>query len=167
MEISLPRVADAVTVLVGIALLVALPTSLLREDPLSPNLLEASVVGERIDPLGEVDFSTTTRSLVMVLQSDCVFCQESMPFYRRLVAADRSDAQIVVVAPPRDAGIIGDYLASEGVTPDSVVFVGSGVLPISGTPTLLLVDRDGVVTNAWIGLLSEEREAEVTDALFD
>ena len=51
MKISLPRVADAVTVLVGVALLAALSTRLLRDDPLLPNALEASVVGERIDPL--------------------------------------------------------------------------------------------------------------------
>ncbi len=89
-----------------------------------------------------------------------------MPFYRRLVVVDRGDTQIVVVAPPRDAGVIGDYLASEGVAPDSVVFLGSGLLPVGGTPTLLMVDRDGVVTNAWIGLLDNEREAEVIDALF-
>ena len=76
-----------------------------------------------------------------------------MPFTEPLAAVDEEEPH--------------PYLASEDVTPDSVVFVDDGVLPVSGTPTLLMVDRDGVVTNAWIGLLSEERKAEVIDALFD
>ena len=160
----LPRVADAVTILVGIAMLAVISTRLLGENRLS--LAQDELVGKEIDTLGRIDFSVATRSLVMVLQSDCVFCQDSMPFYRRLVAADRGDAQIVVAAPPYDTGI-RDYLASESVTPDSVVFLESGVLPVRGTPTLLMVDRDGVVTDAWIGLLDAEGEADVIEALFD
>ena len=112
-----------------------------------------------------IDYSAGDRNLVMALQSDCPFCQESMPFYRRLLERDTADVQIVVVAPPQDTNI-NDYLASEGVYPDSIVFVAPGVLPVSGTPTLLLVNGEGLVTRAWIGVLSPEREAEVIDALF-
>ena len=100
-----------------------------------------------------------------MLQSECGYCQQSIPFYRRLLEHDTADVQIVVAAPPHDTGI-EDYLASEWVNPDAVVFVEGGVLPVSGTPTLLLVDSEGLVTHAWIGLLDAGREAEVIDALF-
>lgn len=166
MRTYLPRVADAVTVLVGIAILAVISTRHFGENPSSLPQPRDELVGTEIDSLGRIDFAVATRSLVMALRSDCIFCQDSMPFYRRLVAADRGDAQIVVAAPAHDVGI-GDYLASESVTPDSVVLVESGVLPVQGTPTLLVVDRDGVVTHAWLGLLDAEREAEVVEALFD
>ncbi len=111
------------------------------------------------------DFSTSRQTLIIALQSGCGFCQQSMPFYRRLLERDTDDVRIVVAAPPYDTGI-GDFLAAEGVEPDSVVFAGTGALPISGTPTLLLVDGAGLVTHGWIGLLNAEREAEVLEAVF-
>ena len=112
-----------------------------------------------------IDFSVAPRTLVMALQTDCQFCQESMPFYRRLLERDTSDVQIVVAAPSTDRGI-GDYLASENVVPDSIVFVGPTSLPVSGTPTLLLADSEGLVTHLWFGQVAVESEAEVFDAVF-
>ncbi len=47
-----------------------------------------------------------------------------------------------------------------------VLFVELGVLPVSGTPTLLLVGSDGLVTHSWIGLLDAKREAELLRVLF-
>ncbi len=111
------------------------------------------------------DFGRTSKTLILALKTDCVFCQRSAPFYRRLIEHDRPDVQIVVAAHPNDHGIEA-YLASEGVNPDSVVFVESGALPVRGTPTLLLVDGEGLVTHAWIGLLNADGEAEVLDAVF-
>jgi len=32
---------------------------------------------------------------------------------------------------------------------------------ISGTPTILLVDKKGVISDLWVGKLTEEKEAEV------
>ena len=101
----------------------------------------------------------------MVLQSDCGFCQESMPFYRRLLERDHEDLGIVVAAPPSDR-VIGDYLASEGVNPDSIVFVDLSELSVPGTPTLLLADDEGQVMRAWVGLLNAEREAELIATVF-
>ena len=162
MKVNLPRVADAVTIAVGIAVLAVILT---RAPQTVPDDWLASVIGEEL-VLEGVDFSVAPRSLVMVLRSDCVFCRDSMPFYRRLVAADRGDAQIVVAAPPYDTNI-SDYLASESVVPDSVVLVAADALPVRGTPTLMIADRDGVVTDAWVGQLGPEHEADVVEALFD
>ena len=162
----IPRIADVVTILAGVALLVLVvfrSNSVINlPDPFTQ--LEAESVGQRIDAVGRLDFAES-QTLIMALQSDCGFCQKSMPFYRRLLERDANEVQIVVAAPPRDSRI-GDYLASENVNPDSVVFVQPGTLPVQGTPTLLLVDNEGLVTHAWIGLLNADREAEVIDAMF-
>ena len=112
------------------------------------------------------NFSEASQTLIVALRSDCRYCQESMPFYRRLLNGDRRDMQIVVAASPGDTGII-NYLASEGVKPDSIVLVEPYALPVSGTPTLLLVDSEGLVTHAWMGLLDADREAEVVTTIFE
>jgi len=147
------RSADGATIVVALVILTLLAGQLLPQR--TPDLTGA--------PIG---IDTDGAALVLVLRSDCPYCQESMPFYRRLLeGGDTDNVQVVVAAPPDDAGI-SEYLTSEGVEPDSVVFVeGDDLPPVPGTPTLLLVDREGVVTHAWIGLLDSDREAEVIDAL--
>ena len=117
------------------------------------------------ESLTGIDFSVAPRTLIIALQTDCQFCQESMPFYRRLLERDTSDVQMVVAAPSTDRGI-GDYLASENIVPDSIVFVGPTSLPVSGTPTLLLADPEGVVTHLWLGQMAVESEAEIFEVLF-
>jgi len=99
-----------------------------------------------------------------VLRSDCPFCDQSKPFYEQLAKRDRTGVQIVVAAPRGDADIESYRPVLE---PDSIVFVEPGVLPVSGTPTLLLVDSDGLVEAAWIGLLGSDRQKEVLTAVFE
>lgn len=116
----------------------------------------------------QVDWTAAEHTLVLSLDSECMFCTESIPFYRRVQTHDgvTSDVQIVVVAPFYDLEM-EDYLVEQGLQPDEVVMVNElNTLPDSGTPTLLLVDRDGLVTHAWIGLLSSDREEEVLTAVF-
>ena len=66
----------------------------------------------------------------------------------------------------------GDHESSSSVrlgpeqVPDSIVFVGPTSLPVSGTPTLLLVDSEGVVTHLWLGQMAVESEAEIFEVLF-
>ena len=100
----------------------------------------------------------------MALDSGCIFCRESMAFYRRVATRDAPDVRVVVAASPDDTGI-REYLKAEDLEPDALVVIERGVLPVSGTPTLLLVDSEGVVTHAWIGRLDADGEADVFNAL--
>lgn len=152
------QVADGATIAVAVVIL-ALTWSQFRPSG-TADLSESDLVGFRA---GDV-FDLNGRTLLMVLRSDCRFCQQSMPFYRRLLERSRQGVEIVVAAPASDTGIAG-YLESEGVAPDSVVLVQPGTLPVQGTPSLLLVDDGGGVTQAWVGLLDTAREASVLDAL--
>ena len=156
---KLQVLGDVVTIMVGVLVLAVFGW---RYFPDSTPPLE-SAVDVRLDSSIGIDFATADLTL-MVLQSDCGFCQESMSFYRRLTTVDTPDLQVVVAAPVGDTGI-SDQLMSESVYPDSIVFVSGGTLPVSGTPTLLLVDSEGLVTHSWIGLLDEAGEVDVLRAL--
>jgi hypothetical protein len=151
--------ADALTIALCVALLALLAKGHIGGPTrLAPPMPETHV------HLDGVDFGAAPQTLIMALRSDCVFCQESMPFYRRLLARDTVGTQVVVAAPARDVGI-NAYLASQAVVPDAILLVPPGGLPLYGTPSLIMVDPSGAVIDAWIGLLDAEQEAEVLAAL--
>lgn len=162
-RMSLRVASDVVTIVLGVVLIGVLVWRWVAPPP-TPFQLDMQAAETSLEAVA-VDFSENSRTLVMVLQSDCGFCQESMPFYRRLLERDHEDLGIVVAAPPSDR-VIGDYLASEGVNPDSIVFVDLSELSVPGTPTLLLADDEGQVMRAWVGLLNAEREAELIATVF-
>jgi hypothetical protein len=58
------------------------------------------------------------------------------------------------------------YLRRHNVVADFVVHLASVVpYPISGTPTLVIVDNEGKVRHSWVGLIDERREQEVKNAI--
>ena len=126
------------------------------------------VVSSRLSESIDIDFSAASQTLLVALQRPCRYCDDSMPFYRRLAAraAGRNDLRIVVVAPPRNREI-GGYLAAAGFEPDEVVLADDPErFPAPGTPTLMAVDSEGSLTHSWFGLLDPGQEAEVLDVLF-
>ena len=158
MQRRLQTAGDIVTILAGLAVMAVVVARYLPGEERGASVGAGPGLGQRLDgeTLG-VDFSTGP-TLILVLQSDCGFCRDSMPFYRRLLS--RARIPVVVVAPLQDAGIAG-YLGAQDVEPSAVVYAAAGDVPVTGTPTVLLVDADGVVAGSWPGLLSEAREHEV------
>lgn len=102
----------------------------------------------------------------MVLRKGCHFCEDSTPFYQRLVAQQQAASSPIVAIFPDTADAVKEVIQSEGL---SGVLALSGVplekLKVDGTPTLLLVDRSGTVLKAWIGVLSPREELEVMKAI--
>jgi hypothetical protein len=91
-----------------------------------------------------------------------------MPFYQALVSAAserRSSGRLRIVAvttDPREAATAN--LRDRNVVIDDVVSLDPDsvrTFRVAGTPTLLLVNRRGVVENIWVGKLDEAREREV------
>ena len=152
--------ADALTVVVGIVVLSILGAHYFGPSP------SAIPVDFQIEESAGIDFSVRPTTLIVALSENCRFCQDSMPFYRTLTAMAAENVQIVVAAPPHEPDI-GAYLASEYVRPDDIVFPAVGVLPVTGTPTLMIADSTGLVTHSWVGQLNSDGEGEVLHALFD
>jgi hypothetical protein len=108
------------------------------------------------DPIGRnialpgVDFRKNQRTLVLALQTTCRFCTESGSFYQRLV---RERVQFggtrLVAVLPQTVEDSQAYLSNLGVAVDDVIQGSLLNIGVSGTPTLLLVNGSGVVTEAW------------------
>jgi hypothetical protein len=91
-----------------------------------------------------------------------------MPFYstllkRSIETGQKGRLQLAVVSmEPVETSRI--YLEQHGLEIPTVTAVKRGDLKVSGTPTLLLVDRSGAVQRIWRGKLSPPQENEVLEA---
>jgi thioredoxin-related protein len=110
-----------------------------------------------------VNWVENKKTLVLVLQKGCHFCSESSSFYKTLVAKNQNKVKLLAAFPHSvDEG--KNYLKEEGITIDEVrqFDFGGG---INGTPTLVLINEKGQVTDSWIGKLLPEDEEKVLRAI--
>jgi hypothetical protein len=117
-------------------------------------------------PMTGVDWSKNGKTLLLVLQKGCHFCSESAPFYQRLVreTSEHSGVQLIA-ALPQDVNEGKQYLNDLGVQVNEVKQASLSSLGIMGTPTILLVDKNGVITDSWIGKLAPDGESSVLSHL--
>lgn len=122
--------------------------------------------GDKLTSLNGWDWAAHDRTLVLGLKKGCHFCEESVPFYQRLVAQQRSETSKLAILAifPDSADAVKEIVQSEGLEVQALGGVAFETLKISGTPTLLLVDKNGTVLRAWSGMLSPRQEAEVMGA---
>jgi hypothetical protein len=115
------------------------------------------VKGKSVDgrALG-VDWKRNHRTLVLAISTTCHFCKDSVPFDQKLGAAEK-DVKMVAVLP-QPVAEAQKYLSGAGVHVDEVRQVPLNTLGVRGTPTLMLVDDAGVVTDVWAGKLQPDQE---------
>jgi thioredoxin-related protein len=159
------RLEKATNVAVILAASVFIGTTLYRLVPERRNApAPGAEIGAPLDLKG-VPFSQTKSTLLLVLRSTCVFCTASMPLYREIMS-ERSPAtlrMIAVGAEPTET--MRGYLKQHGVTVDDVFTTHGNPLSIIGTPTLLLVDKNGILRHQWIGRLPDAKGRQVLDII--
>jgi hypothetical protein len=111
-----------------------------------------------------VDWRKNGRTLVLAISTECHFCKDSTPFYRKLEEQVGKDLKTVAVLP-QPVAEAEQYLNGEGVHVDQVEQAAMAGIGVKGTPTMLLVNSAGVVTKVWVGKIQPEREQEVLAAL--
>ena len=109
-----------------------------------------------------VDWSSNNQTLLLVLQKGCHFCTESAAFYQRLVreTAGRENVHLIAVLP-QTSDESRKYLDDLGVAIEEVKQAELGSVGVYGTPTLILVNNQGVVITSWVGKLNADGEADV------
>ena len=115
-----------------------------------------------------VDWSNNNQTLLLVLQKGCHFCTESAAFYQRIVRETEGRGSIHLIAVlPQTPDESRKYLDELGVAIEEVKQAQLGSIGVHGTPTLILVNNQGVVTTSWVGKLSADGEAEVLGRLLE
>ncbi|MGA9995841.1 MAG: hypothetical protein WBP93_10520 [Pyrinomonadaceae bacterium] len=112
--------------------------------------------------LSATDWAQNGQTLLLVLQKGCHFCSESAPFYQRLVreTAGHGTTHLLAVLP-QTTDESKRYLNDMGVTIEDVKQAELDSIGVRGTPTLILVNNQGVVMNSWAGKLPADGEADV------
>lgn len=112
-------------------------------------------------PLDAVNWKNNGATLILYLSTTCRYCNESISFYQRLKKERPEDAPKVVAVFSQAEDEAMKYLDSNKLIVDGLVNGSLRSIGVTGTPTLLLVDENGVVTDSWRGKLSPEKEKEV------
>jgi len=121
--------------------------------------------GERLS-VPNVDWQQNQKSLVFFLKRDCPFCTSSAPFYRQLIAdaAKRNVKSLAIL--PNSIDDARKYLQYLELPVENIQTGPLASYKISGTPTVLFVDSQGIVRSAWFGAMPE-REKEMRDKLIE
>ena len=116
-----------------------------------------------------VDWSGNARHLVLVLSRGCPYCEESLGFYRKSFERIRNTPHLsFLVVSPDPTELISQWLEENEIRPDEILHVEGRELSALGlplTPTAMLVDSTGLVTDVAIGKLTTVEETEVLSRL--
>lgn len=125
----------------------------------------ASPIGKTIR-VEDIDWKSSKKTLVLYISTTCHYCDESSPFYQRLVEKYVDDTSMKIVAIlPQTVEEGKDHLRSLGLKINDVYSAQLSSIGVNATPTLLLADDAGVVLDMWRGKLSNEREKDVLDRI--
>lgn len=125
-----------------------------ERNPISPGTL--------VPPIDGVSFEGAAVTVALVVQSECRYCAESMPFYRELSKLRARDKVQFVVLSREPLMTTEDYLKKRELAVDRVARLKGSEIPVPGTPTLLLIGRTGAVQSSWLGRLTAAQEKEVS-----
>lgn len=119
--------------------------------------------GKVLPKIARLDYSDSSRTLLIALSQQCDYCDESMPVYKKLVdfrQEGKTSNRIVALLPTTDVEAI-QLVKQNQLNIDTIGEVDFNSLNIKSTPTLILVDNRGVVIDFWLGKLSSEDEQQI------
>lgn len=152
--------ANFAIVLVALAIIVILAYKFFWGSPEpTPQSVEVTV-GQNLN-LPNVDWSQNKQSLVLVLAKGCHFCSESTPFYQKIVQKlSNSNQTKLIAAFPHSVEIGKAYLQENSLIINDLRQVNFNQAKIRGTPTIFLVDEQGIIKNVWLGKIQSKEEEE-------
>jgi len=161
----LEKTVNVALVLAAVLVVFLAYRAFVRPRLLSKNMI---VAGSQADPkIGE--FVTNAGQplvgqkggLVVVIRQGCIYCSESMPFYRELVKTHAPAGPPLIFLMPGSKEANVNYLKSNLGTEEDVQMFSQNSLHVSGTPTLVLLDSSSHIQKVWVGKLSPSQEIEV------
>ncbi len=166
---SIEIAANFATLIVAVLLSVVLVRNYLIPTASSPVLQAWSAPARPTDVvtvgidlskrLSGVNWNRNGRTLVLSLSTRCHFCTESAPFFRQIKKGVGKNVKVVGVLPEpvAEAEL---YLNHEGVHVDEVRQIALDTVGVTETPTMLLVNKDGIVTQTWVGKLAPDKQEQ-------
>jgi thiol-disulfide isomerase/thioredoxin len=159
--------ANAAIIVVAVVLVFVLVKKFVFNDASTAAKIpkENIAAGAKVN-LPEADWAANGQTLLLILSTDCRYCHESLPFYQRIIKQSAENGRVKIAAVfPQDAETSREYLTANDITVSRIFQANPPNLGVGGTPTLLLIDKDGVVTQTWFGKLAAPEENKVLGQL--
>jgi hypothetical protein len=151
--------ANAATILVAILVCFTL-VQRARESRPTPTSVKS---GDSLRIPG-MDWKGAKANLVLALSTECRYCTDSVPFYRRVVSKLAAAGVHTVALFPQTDAVAAAYLKKHQVDVGVVRQTALPRLRIYNTPTVVLVNGEGVVSQVWQGRLSATQEEAMVHA---
>ena len=129
--------------------------------PANPTMVGGLQKGQQLSALPGIDYGGAHQTLLIALNTDCSYCKESIPLYRKVTNAypPGTKSLRVVALFPNKSREVADYLTANSLKIDSIADVNFTALHVSATPTMILVNSRGEIQNFWLGRLAESESA--------
>jgi hypothetical protein len=143
---------NSVTLLVAVLTVTFIVHSYQTQTPRPPKVVAGITRGMVAPRLQGISYAKENQTLVLLLRSSCPYCRAEVPFYKQAVEVARRSGrtQVVAVFAARDIGASG-FLADNDIAAGLTVVPDSQAFKAYATPTLLLVDHQGHVSDFWVG----------------
>lgn len=130
-----------------------------------PDSRRGPTAGTQISLPG-VDWASHRKNILLVISTECSFCSGSAPFYQKLAdeISRNKDARLIALLPQEEAEG-RNYLNELKVPVEEVLHLKPDSIAVSGFPTIILVNNQGIVEEAWVGQLPADQESEVLSRL--
>jgi rhodanese-related sulfurtransferase len=113
-----------------------------------------------------INWADSERTVLVALGKECKYCSDSAEFYRRLAAgiAGQTNTRLIALFSEKESD--GEaYLKHLAVPIPEVRYTSLSSLGIKSVPTLVILDRNGVVNDIWVGKLSPLKESALMSKL--
>lgn len=162
MEKPRTRVDRVLNVAAGISIVLAIIS--VAAFALSSRTDSSYRIGDRFDELPELEFRQAPATLLLFVNTTCGPCNDSIPFYRTLLASVHSARVIAIGREPEQR--LSLFFVGAGAQPDAAISIGTRPTRLQFTPTLVLVRSDRTVAGVWTGKLqSSDEEARILELL--
>jgi hypothetical protein len=123
-------------------------------------------VGARFPPIEGLDFKQHDKSILFFVDGDCSHCVRNLPVYQTLVMEAKARAH-------GTAALLGLFeseasrskLVSLGFDIPSEANLSFAKYRVAATPTVVVVGRNGIINNFWVGELSDKAVQTLTQIL--
>jgi rhodanese-related sulfurtransferase len=163
--------AAALSADIAIGIMLLATAYALRPSGYGPRPLEetrptdlVSVHGGQVLVVPGVEWKRAPRSVVLLIRTSCPFCNKSAAFYSRLshAVSQGSWTRLIVVTGPANKGQIAGWLQANQIQANEVAVAPSPLaLGFRRTPTLLIVDASGVISDVFVGMASPAEEQRI------
>jgi thioredoxin-related protein len=130
-------------------------------------LLAGLQTGTVLTNLSNINYNQSSKTLIIAMNTNCGYCQASVPFYNQLTELQKTKAKgsRIIAVLPNNEEEVKQFTQQNHLNIETASSVNLRPLKITGTPTLVLVDGNGIIHDFWLGKLSQDQEQEVIKAI--